>query len=142
MPRDGEGIRFLAEKAIKMYRGAFLAKEIEHPWLISMRERLRSKFLRSVNHLGNYWCQAQQWGRALECYQRGLEVDDLAEEFCQGGMVCYQNLGLKANALSLYNRFEKRVKAVLGIEPSSKTKALRMKYSKNRIPHRGPYTET
>ena len=121
----------IAEKAIKMYGGAFLAKEIEHPWLISMRERLRSKFLRSVNHLGNYWCQTQQWGRALECYQRGLEVDDLAEEFCQGGMVCYQNLGLNANALSLYNRFEKRVKAVLGIDPSSKTKALRDALLKN-----------
>ena len=126
---DAKGWRedsfLMAEKAIKMYRGAFLAKEMEHPWLISMRERLRSKFLRSVSRLGNYWCQARQWGKAIECYYRGLEVDDLAEELCQGAMVCYQNLGLEANALSIYNRFEKRIKAVLGIEPSSKTKALR-----------------
>jgi LuxR family transcriptional regulator, maltose regulon positive regulatory protein len=115
----------LAQKAIGMYRGTFLAKEIEQSWLISIRERLRSKFLRNVNRLGDYWCQTKQWGKALECYQKGLEVDDLAEEFCQGLMICYQNLGLKANALSQYNRFEKRLKAVLGIEPSPKTKTLR-----------------
>ena len=100
----------LAQKAIGMYRGTFhrgtfLAKEIEHPWLISIRERLRSKFLRSLNQLGDYWCQTKQWGKALECFQKGLEVDDLAEEFCQGVMMCYQNLGLEANALTQYNRF-------------------------------------
>lgn len=115
----------LSQKAIKIYRGAFLAKETEHPWLISIRERLRSKFLKIVNQLGEYWCQNNQWGMALECYQKGFEVDDLGEEFCKGLMICYQNLGLGANALSLYNRFEKRVKAVLGIGPSSETKALR-----------------
>lgn len=108
-----------------MYKGIFLAKEIEHPWLISIRERLRSKFLRSANRLGGHWCQTKQWGRALECYQKGFEVKDLAEECCQGAMTCYQNLGLEADALSLYNRFEKRLKAVLGIDPSQKTKALR-----------------
>lgn len=121
----GEDSISLAQKANRMYRGAFLAKEIEHPWLISMRERLRSKFSRSVNQLGDHWCQSKQWGKALECYQKGMEADDLAEEFCRGAMVCYQNLGLEANALSLYNRFEKRLKTVLGIEPSPKTKALR-----------------
>jgi len=115
----------LAQKAVGFYRGTFMAEEMEEPWLISMRERLRSKYLRSVNRLGNHWCQTKQWGKALECYQKGLEVDDLAEEFCQGLMSCYQNLGLEANALSTYHRFEKRLKTVLGIEPSLKTKALR-----------------
>jgi two-component SAPR family response regulator len=75
--------------------------------------------------LGDYWCQKKEWGKAMECYQKGSEVDDLAEEFCQGLMICYRNLGLNTNALSLYNRFEKRLKAVLGVEPSLKTKALR-----------------
>jgi two-component SAPR family response regulator len=114
-----------AQKAIGMYKGVFFAKEIEHPWLISMRERLRSKFLKSVNRLGDYWCQTKQWEKALECFQKGLEVDDLSEDFYQGVIICYQNLGLETNALFTYHRFEKRLKAVLGIEPSPKTKALR-----------------
>lgn len=115
----------LALKAINLYKGVFLAKETENPWLISIRERLRNKFLRSVHRLAEHWCQSKKWGMALECYKKGLEVDDLAEEFCRGIMACYQTLGLEVNALSFYTRFEKRVQAVLGIEPSTKTKALR-----------------
>lgn len=115
----------LAHEVIELYKGPFLENEAEQPWLISTRERFRSKYLRHVGRLADYWSQTKQWEKALDCYQKGMEVDELAEEFCRGMMICYQNLGLKANALSLYNRFEKRLKAVLGVEPSLQTKTLR-----------------
>ncbi len=69
--------------------------------------------------------QGGEWEKARECYRKGLEVDGLAEEFCQGAMVCCQNLDLKAEGLSVYKRFEKRLKTELGIEPAAKTKAIR-----------------
>ena len=56
---------------------------------------------------------------------KGLEVDGLAEEFCQGSMVCCQHLGLKAEGLSPIQRFEKRLKTELGIEPAAKTRVIR-----------------
>jgi two-component SAPR family response regulator len=87
-------------------------------------ERLRSKFLESVGRLGLYWQQAEQWEKAIECYQRGLEVDDLAEEFYQGLMDCYQHLGQKAKALSVYSRCKRTLSSTLGIEPSPKTEAI------------------
>ncbi|MCJ7493259.1 MAG: hypothetical protein MUP68_03350, partial [Deltaproteobacteria bacterium] len=49
--RVGKGIE-LMEKATEMYKGPFLAKEMMQPWTISMRERLRSKFLRNVEKMG------------------------------------------------------------------------------------------
>jgi DNA-binding SARP family transcriptional activator len=52
-------------------------------------------------------------------------VDDLADGFCQGLMICYHRLGQRAEALSLYQRFQRRVGAVLGIEPSEKTTTVR-----------------
>ncbi len=69
--------------------------------------------------------QAGQWSKALECYRKGLETDDIQEEFCRGMMACYGQLGQRAEALSVYQHFEKRLAAALGIEPSNKTKALR-----------------
>jgi ATP/maltotriose-dependent transcriptional regulator MalT/DNA-binding SARP family transcriptional activator len=124
--RDGfsERATVLTEKALELYRGPFLGQEMEQPWTMAMSERTRSKFLRGVRTLSDYWCQTNQWEKARECYQKGLDVDDLAEELCRGLMNCYQNLGLKAEALSFYRRFEKRLKTVLEIEPSPKTKAL------------------
>jgi len=121
------------EKAIQMYKGPFLAKETEQPWTISMSEHLRSKFLESVGRLGLYWQQAEHWEKAIECYQRGLELEDLAEEFYQGLMNCYQHLGQKTKVISLYNRCKRILSSTLGIEPSSKTEAIyRSLLSENR----------
>ncbi len=115
----------LTEKAMALYRGPFLGMDAEQSWKMPVREKLRNKFLRSASKLGDHWIQAGQWENARDCYQKGFEVDDLAEGFCRGLMVCYQHLDQRAEALSLYQRFEKRLKAVLGIEPSEKTKTLR-----------------
>ncbi|HXZ35406.1 MAG TPA: bacterial transcriptional activator domain-containing protein, partial [Thermodesulfobacteriota bacterium] len=114
----------LTEKAIGVYRGAFLGGEPEQPWMVSLRERLRSKFLGCVNRLGQHWEQTGQWEKALECYQRGLDADDLAEEFYQNLMTCYLRLDREAEARAVYHRCRKILSSALGIEPSAKTQAI------------------
>jgi DNA-binding SARP family transcriptional activator len=114
----------LTEKAIGMYRGAFLAGETEQPWMVSLRERLRSKFSSCVNRLGRHWGQTGQWEKALECYQQGLDADDLAEEFYQNLMTCYLRLDREAEARAVYHRCRKILSSALGIEPSPKTQAI------------------
>jgi DNA-binding SARP family transcriptional activator len=114
----------LTEKALMMYKGAFLSGEIEQPWAMSTSERLRGKFLRSVGKLALYWKQSDQWEKTLNCYQKGLEVDDLGEEFYQGLMTCYHHIGQTSEAISVYNRCKRILSATLGIEPSPKTEAI------------------
>jgi DNA-binding SARP family transcriptional activator len=62
--------------------------------------------------------------KAVECYQKGLEVDDLAEEFYQRLMKCYKRMDRRAEALVTYKRCYQILSAVLGIEPSPETEAL------------------
>ena len=114
----------LIEKTIGLYKGPFLGEEIEQPWTMSKSERLRSMFLRSVRKLGLYWQQSGQLEKTLECYQKGLEVDRLAEEFYQGLMTCYYQLGRRAEALSAYNRCKKMLSTAFGVSPSPETEAL------------------
>lgn len=117
----------LTQKAIEMYGGPFLAGEVEQSWMISIRERVRRKFLRNVSWLGHYWEESQRWERALECYERGLEVDEPAEELYRRLIMCYQRLDRKAEALSVYNCCKKTLSSALGIEPSPETQALYQK---------------
>jgi ATP/maltotriose-dependent transcriptional regulator MalT/DNA-binding SARP family transcriptional activator len=114
----------LIQEVIRMYSGPFLSGEEEQPWVMSMRERLRSKFLRNVNWLGRHWEKADKWEKVLECYQRGLEVDNLAEELYRRLMVCHQKLGQRAEALAVYNRCKKTLSSILEIEPSFETEAI------------------
>lgn len=115
----------LAQKAIDIYNGPFLPEETWKPWAIPLRERLRSKFLRGVIRLGQHREENKQWKKAVECYQRGLEVDSLAEDFYQRLMICYHQLGLRAEALAVYDRCKKILSATLGIDPSDKTEKIR-----------------
>lgn len=114
----------ITQKAINLYRGAFLPKETSEPWTDSFRERLRNKFLRCVEKLGQHFETSGEWERAAECYERGLEVDDLIEEFYQHLMICFQRLGQLTKALSVYKRCEKTISAGLGVTPSQKTEAI------------------
>ena len=120
----------LTEKAIAMYRGAFLSADDEH-WALSCRERLRSKFLRLVFRLGDYLENGNQCEKAVYYYKKALEVDNLAEEFYQRLMVCYQHLGQQAEAVKLYKRCRDVLSAVLGIGPSSKTTAIYKRITAN-----------
>ena len=101
------------------------AGESSNPWTISLRERCRSKFLRGVSTLGHHWERDGQLEKAVQCYQRGLEADDLAEDLYQRLMTCYHRLGRRAELLSVYERCKRILSASLGIEPSSETKAIR-----------------
>jgi DNA-binding SARP family transcriptional activator len=114
----------MSEKAIEMYRGPFLSGETEQPWMVSLRERLRSKYLSCVNRLGQHWLQVGNGEKSIECYLRGLDADDLAEEFYQGLMICYQRLNRETEARAVYHRCRKTLSSDLGIAPSAKTEAI------------------
>jgi DNA-binding SARP family transcriptional activator len=68
--------------------------------------------------------QGGQWQEAGEYYQKGIESDDLAEEFYQRLMTCYLHVGKRTEAIRIYKRCKDRLSAVLGIAPSPKTEAI------------------
>ena len=126
-----EEVLELIQKAMKMYQGPFLANESEDFWTTSYRERLRAKLIRLITRLGDYLQQTGQWEKAVDHYQRGLNVDELAEEFYQNLMTCYCQLGELVKAAQLYYRCRKVLFAGLGIEPSPKTQSIYQEIVKN-----------
>lgn len=111
-------------KAIKIYQGDFLTGDIEEPWTFSLREQLRDKFIRSIVKLGSHWEETRQFEKAIDCYSKGLEVCDLAEELYQRLMVCYCKLGLNADVVGIYKRLKKVLSIASGITPSPKTEQI------------------
>ena len=114
----------LVQKALDFYKGPFLTAETNASWAISLRERLQNWFLRTVNRLCKLWQANGQHEKAIECFQRSLEVDDLAEDLYQQMMTCYSVMGRRADGLSLYERYKTTLHAKLGAEPSLETETL------------------
>jgi pentatricopeptide repeat protein len=115
----------LFEKAIAIYRGPFLEGELLESWILPPRERLRSKFLRAGNQMGDALESTEKWGKASDCYRRILDVDDRSEETYQRLMRCLIKLGRTSEAMSVYERCRITLSAVFGLSPSSETRAIR-----------------
>ena len=111
----------LTDKAISIYKGHFLSNDTDQTWTLSIRERLRSKFINLISKTGQCCEHSVQFDKAAEYYRKGLEVNNLSEEFYQRLMKCYQKLGRRAEAVSLYKHCEKTLDTVLGIKPSQET---------------------
>jgi len=122
---DPDELASISSKVVTLYHGHFLGRETPEPWSISLRERLRSKFLRHLLDVARHWETIGQHEAAIQCYLKGLETDDLAEIFYQRLMVCYQQLGRKSEALAVYRRCRTTLSLILSITPSPATETIR-----------------
>jgi DNA-binding SARP family transcriptional activator len=113
-----------AERALALYRGPFCNDENTESWALAYRERLQGRYVRSVLDLGARLEQLQEFERALVCYERGLEHDNLSEAFYQRVLACYAALGRHAEALNTYARCRDRLRKELGVDPSEQTRNL------------------
>lgn len=118
-------LKSLTEKILTIYKGYFQGKgTVESSWANPLREKLHDKFIKSIISISSYYEQKRQYNKAIEYYQKGLEVAEITEEFYHGIMYCYQRLNRKSEAISVYNRCKNLLATVLSINPSPKTEAL------------------
>jgi LuxR family maltose regulon positive regulatory protein len=121
---SAEQVAELADKVLDLYRGPFMHSEADRSWYVSPRERLRTKFLRTMAEFARYWEGDGEWTKAVEYYQKALEADELAEGLYRHLMICYQRLGRRGEAIETYNRCRQTLSTMLNIEPSAETKGL------------------
>lgn len=114
----------LYEKAISLYTGHFLAEDLDKPWAITARERFKYLFLNAITKLAMGSERDGDFEKAIACYTKGLDVDNLEERFYQRLMVCHISLGQHARALKTYQRCRDTLQRVLDIAPSEKTERI------------------
>ena len=114
----------LTETLFEKHKEAFLPGDEECPWTFAMRDNLQMNMLKSITQLADYWENQKDWKKTLELYQKGLEINSTSEDLFQRLMLSYQNLGCRAEAITAFNQCQKNLSSRLGIEPSSRTKAI------------------
>lgn len=111
-------------KALHLYQGPFLASEGDIVWLLPLRERLRSRFLRAIDECARWQSEQDQWESVAALYQKGIEVEPLAESLYQGLIRTHLHLGQRTEALRAYERCHANLHVSLDISPSPATEAL------------------
>ena len=122
--RDAVHLEKLASRLLDLYQGHFLTGDEAAFWSVSLRERLRMRFIQHLLDVGRYWEACGLWDKAVVCYQRGLEVDDLVEQFYQRLMVCSLETRRISDGVAIYRRCQKVLSIVLGLDPAPETETL------------------
>ncbi len=106
---------------LDLYRGAFMAGEPDSPWTLAMRDRLAAQFRRYLLRLGRHFEAGGRWAEAVRVYERGVELEPLAEELYRQLMVCLHQQGQHAHAVEVYRRCRHMLSVMLGVKPSRQT---------------------
>jgi DNA-binding SARP family transcriptional activator len=120
---DGELANRRAQ-LIAIYRGHLFGEAELPAWALPLRDRLRARFIRSVDALGQRLERTGRPDAAIALYRTALEQDNLAEELYQRLIACHLARGESAQALHAYRRCRELLSIVLGVRPSARTEAL------------------
>jgi DNA-binding SARP family transcriptional activator len=119
-----EAVSELGEQLLGRYRGAFLDNEEPQRWMLAARDRFHNRFLRSLSEAGRYHERHERFAEAIALYERGIEVDTLAEDLYRRLMKCHLACDHPAEAARVYRRCRDMLSVQLGIPPSGETEAL------------------
>lgn len=120
---EQEASQALLREALALYQGPFLPSDADEPWSVQARLRWRALFTNAIEDLGTA-CQTHgDWEGAIACYRRGLEADDLVEEFYLGLMRSYHALQRPAEGIAVFRRLRQTLSVVLGVAPSPESEA-------------------
>jgi len=131
--KDAGKLGQLTDRMLGLYQDHFLAREEMRSWSVSLRERLRSKFIYNLLDIGRYWEIHGFHEKAIQCYQKGLEVDDLVEAFYQRLMLCYLETQRISEGMSVYRRCRQILSVVLGLQPEPETHAIYLSLKNARL---------
>ncbi len=112
------------QSAIALYQGDLLV-DFYDDWVLVERERLRQLYLDTLLRLAQETRSQSQYARAVEFAQKVLATEPTNEAAYQHLMFCYAAQGDRIAALKQYDECRRLLRDELGIEPSSKTVALR-----------------
>ena len=114
----------LADHALALYRGEFLAGEEDLPDVLVARDRIQARFTRQMAALGGRLQALGDPASAALVYERVVEQQPLAEDIHRRLIGCLVVMGQPAEAFEAYRRCRHQLSVVLGIRPAPETEAL------------------
>jgi ATP/maltotriose-dependent transcriptional regulator MalT/DNA-binding SARP family transcriptional activator len=116
-----------AGRLTALYRGHFLHNEREQPWMLPLREQLKSRFVRAAAQLGERLEGEGHVAEALALYERALAQEPTAERIYRRVMLIQVGEGRQSEAMTTYRRCRDMLSIVLGTKPDAETESLHRK---------------
>ncbi|MEK4029898.1 response regulator [Pseudobacillus sp. FSL P4-0506] len=108
------------EKVLLLYTGAFMEEEA-YEWARPKADELSAKLIAILHRLADYYEQNSLEDKYIGCLHKILQFNPYSEHIVTRLMLGYAHLGMRADAIRLYENFEKKLKEEIGIHPGKET---------------------
>ncbi|HET7152575.1 MAG TPA: bacterial transcriptional activator domain-containing protein, partial [Candidatus Kapabacteria bacterium] len=115
----------IAEKAVALYRGEFLANVKDEGWAIAWREEYREKYLNALRAIVKWYRGLNEWEPLRQYAATGFASAPDDEEFCAAMMSIASNDRNIRAIEDTYTRYTAARKEVHGLPPSTLIQNLR-----------------
>lgn len=121
---DIKGSIAYGNSTIELYKGDYLEDELYTPWTALKREEIRAIYIDILRRTAaNYENQGSS-RRSIDLYKLVVKTDPTLEEAYQKLMLTYSNLGMKTEAVRVYNECSKALYRELGVNPDKLTTSI------------------
>ena len=119
-----EALQAGIERVMSLYRGQLLLQDHDYAWAAGPRQQLHARLLRFIADAAQALEKQRGPGAAADLYNRGIDIDPLAETLYRHLMTLHQRHGQTAAALDAYERCRETLLLSLQSEPSPQTQQL------------------
>jgi DNA-binding SARP family transcriptional activator/CRP-like cAMP-binding protein len=121
---DIKGSIAYGNSAIELYKGDYLEDELYTPWTALKREEIRAIYVDILRRTAaNYENQGSS-RRSIDLYKLVAKTDPTLEEAYQKLMLTYSNLGMRTEAIRVYNECRRALDRELGVDPDKLTTSI------------------
>jgi DNA-binding SARP family transcriptional activator len=131
LPPDSEARATNLERAIQLYRGAFL-EEFYSEWTQTHRRQLEDKYLKALSSLAGFYANKGRYEEAIALLQRFIAIDPYQDEVYFQIMEWHLAAGDRTSALRIYKQYLDSVATEVGFVPSARLKALHSRMSQGK----------
>lgn len=124
----------LGQKALSLYRGDFLPMLSGLPWAAEQARRLHQLYLQTVYEILPLLERRGRWQEAAPLAASALALEPCCEDLCIWQMKSLLQLDRHEEAVRVYEEFQDRLLARLGVMPSDALRALCQNARQDRDP--------
>lgn len=89
-----------------------------YPWIASKANLMNKLFTQFLNELAHYYEQIQDVKNLKRSLLIALELNPYSEQAVQGLIKHYSNIGTRAEAIKIYNSFQRTLLSELNVLPT------------------------
>jgi DNA-binding SARP family transcriptional activator len=118
---ESEVLQAAVGRVVALYRGPMLGGDHDYLWAAAPRQQLHARILRFFGDAAPVLETGIGPAAAIRLYQRGIDIDPLAESLYRQLMGLHHRLGQQQLAIEVYERCRETLRQSLQSEPSLQT---------------------